>query len=278
MRPIHLWLASLAVLLGCAPSRTGGEDAGPGDAGRADAGGEDAGSAPRDAGEEPGTLSLGASAVAQRVYSTSPSTGSHTTAPVETRAGSLILVGVARGVWESAPSAPTDFYGNAYTTVEGPHPYAAFPDARTGLFAASDARGGAGHMWSAAWGDVGGTGDEVTLSAVEVRGARGIESASWIEREGAPSLTSEPVTTSGPALLLAWWWGTGRVLPEGSLHVAVPEGGFELVPGATGLRSLGTNGYIQVAVASRTVDAAGSYQVTWTGDGEGAQLYLVAVR
>ena len=85
------------------------------------------------------------------------------------------------------------------------------------------------------------------------------------------------MTTTGPATLVAWWWGSGGVRPVGDLHVAVPGDGFAIVPGATGLRSLSANGYVQVAVAAREVTGAGTYSVSWTGE-EGAQLYLVAVR
>ncbi|MGZ6069453.1 MAG: hypothetical protein ACXWVM_44060 [Polyangiales bacterium] len=138
--------------------------------------------------------------------------------------------------------------------------------------------GGAGHTFSMTWGSIGTSGDEVTISAVEVLGAKSIEDSSWVERTSGTSLTSASVTTTGPAILVAWWWGSGTVRPVGDKHVAVPGGGFTIVPGATALTSISTNGYVQVAVASRVVSTAGTYSITWTTDGEGAQLYLVALR
>ncbi|MES1265880.1 MAG: hypothetical protein ABUU24_09570, partial [Variovorax sp.] len=154
----------------------------------------------------------------------------------------------------------------------------AWPDSATGLYDAVAATGGADHTFSMTWGDAGGAGDEVSISAVEVRGAVAIEDESWVERDGDTSITSASVTTSGPAMLVAWWWGSGGVRPPGTMHTAMPGDGFTALPGASGLTSLSSNGYIQVAAAYRSVDTAGTYTVSWTTEGEGAQLYLIALR
>jgi hypothetical protein len=223
-------------------------------------------------------IAIGAAALAQRIYSTGPATGTLTTGPVTTQPGSLLLASAARGTWSASPGAPTDSYGNAFALAGATHSYADWPTSQTGLYGIAAATGGANHTFSLAWGDIGGTGDEISLSVVEVRGATSIESSSWVERAAASSITSASVTTKGPAMLVAWWWGSGGVRPMGALHVAVPGDGFTILPAATGLESLSSNGYIQVAVAYRAVAAAGTYSVTWTTDSEGAQLYLVAVR
>ena len=127
------------------------------------------------------------------------------------------------------------------------------------------------------WGNVG-SGDEVTLSAVEVIGGGAVEDASWVERATASSITSGSVHVSGKAILVAWWWGSGGVRAVGSRHVAVPGDGFQVIPAATGLTSISGSGYVQVASAWRLVTTPGDYTVTWTTDSEGAQLYLVAVQ
>jgi hypothetical protein len=220
--------------------------------------------------------SIGAAAVKQRVYSTAPPKGTLTTSPVTTTAGSTLLASLARGTWSAAPDAPTDNHGNAFTLLGATHAYTAYPESRTGLFDALSAKGGAGHTFSMTWGDIGSTGDEVTISVVEVRGASKIVDSSWVERPKAATITSGTVTTTGPAILVAWWWGAGGVLPVGSKHVAAPGSGFTLIPDATALTSISTNGYVQVAAAYRVVSAAGMYTVTWTTS-EAAQLYLVAL-
>jgi hypothetical protein len=231
-----------------------------------------------DGGAAPSPLTLGASALAQRIHALGPATGTLASSAVSTRAGSVLVVGLARGTWSAAPGAPSDSFGNTYAPLGGTHTYGTWPSSATTLYGSLDAMGGDGHVFSMAWGDIGGAGDEVTLAAVEVRGGTAIEDTSWVERSAATTLSSLPVHTTGPALLVAYWFGTGTVRPAGSAHVATPGSGFTIVAGATGLVSLSTNGYIQVAVATRAVDGAGDYTVTWTTDDEGAQLYLVAVQ
>jgi len=221
---------------------------------------------------------LGAAAVRQRIYRAPPATGTLTTDPVTTRAGSVLLACLARGSWALAPEAPTDNHGNVFSPLGELHSYADWPTSATRLYRAIDPSTGPNHTFSMTWGDIGGTGDEVTISVVEVLGAKTIEATSWIERSRGRLVESAPVTTSGPAVLVAWWWGSGKVRRAGSKHVAAPGDGFTIVPEATALTSLGTDGYVQVAVAYRVVQAAGTYQVTWKTDDEGAQLYLVALR
>jgi hypothetical protein len=255
-------------------SDAGTSDAGTSDAGTSDAGTPDAGAS--DAGA--GAAFIGATVSVQRVYAQGPPTGTLTTAPVTTRSGSTLLVSVARGTWSAAPDVPTDSFGNTFSLVGTVHPYSAWPTSAAALSVHPAASGGPAHTFSMSWGDIGGTGDEVSLSAVEVVGASTVEASSWVERSAANTLTSGVVHVNGPAVLVAWWWGSGGVLPVGAAHVAVPGNGFTLLPGATRLQSISSNGYVQVACATKTVSAAGDYSVTWTTNAEGAQLFLVALR
>lgn len=223
-------------------------------------------------------ITIGAQAVEQRPYASGPSTGVLTTDAVATENGSVLLLSLARGNWAGAPDAPTDSPGNAYSLVDSTHDYGAWPGSATGTYVAANAAGDAQHTFSMTWGDAGGSGDEVTISAIEVRGATAIVDSSWVEQSAASSITSASVTTTGPAMLVAWWWGSGGVRPPGTAHVAVPGDGFTLAAEASALTSISSSGYVQVAVAYRAVDSAGNYSISWTTDDEGAQLYLIALQ
>lgn len=212
----------------------------------------------------------------QRFYSTQPATGTLSTLPVTTQNGSVFAASIARGVWNTAPDAPADNMGNTYAVLDMTHPYSGYPGARTGTYVATPGNGGPNHVFSMTWGDIGGTGDEATVSVVEVRGAAQVAAFSWVEQPAGNTVTSAPVVTTGPALLLAWWWGSG---PVNQQHTAVPGDGFTLVPQATELGDNSPNGYIQVAVAAKEVTSAGSYTITWSSQiAEGAQLYLLALQ
>ena len=93
----------------------------------------------------------------------------------------------------------------------------------------------------------------------------------WNEVVTGP-LTSRTVRTTGPATLIAFWWGDGFER-DGPGYTAVPNNGFTVTDSVLMSGSL-----IQCAVAVRTVSAAGTYDVTWTATPvQGAQLWLVAV-
>ncbi len=222
-------------------------------------------------------LGIGASSIAQRTYGQPPATGTLSTDAATTQtSGSVLLISLARGDWSLAPSGPTDNHSNTFKPLGSTHTYIDWPSSAASLYHTPGATGGSNHIFSMLWGDNAG-GDEVSLSAIEVTNATAIEDSSWVERSAANTISSASVHANGPAMLVAWWWGSGGVLPKGSAHKAVPGKGFTLIPNATGLVSLG-NGYIQVAAAYRVVNAAGDYAITWDTDNEGSQLYLVAVR
>jgi hypothetical protein len=84
------------------------------------------------------------------------------------------------------------------------------------------------------------------------------------------AVTSNRVTTTGPATLVAFWWGDA---PEPGDKTAVPNNGFMVVDSI-----LKQGALIQCAVAVKNVPGAGTYDVTWEATPvQGAQLWLVAV-
>ncbi len=229
---------------------------------------------------KPKPLEIGASAIAQRIIAQPPTTGTLDTNAVTTqKSGSVLLVSLARGDWASAPNPPSDNHNNTFDLLGSTHTYIDWTNSATGLYHANNAIGGVNHIFSMLWNN----NDEVTVSAVEVTGATTIEDSSWVERHAANTISSVKVHTNGAAMLVAWWWGSGGTRAVGDKHKAVPGEGFTLIPGATGLVSLSTSGYIQVAAAYKMVNTAGDYTITWDTNiaglgSEGAQLYLVALR
>ncbi len=88
--------------------------------------------------------------------------------------------------------------------------------------------------------------------------------------QSGETLTSGNVTTTGPAMLVAFWWGDGGIREM----TAVPNNGFVVIESF--LHLPGSSG-VQAAVAVRQVDTAGTYSVTWTGQpDQGAILWLLA--
>ena len=116
--------------------------------------------------------------------------------------------------------------------------------------------------------------DEITVAVVEILNGGMIEDHSWIYADIAlASQTSAPVSTNGPATLVAFWWGDANA----NNQTAVPRAGsgFTLLDSLLGDPS---GQFVQCAVAVKNV-SAGQHTVTWdaTPD-QGAQLHLVAVR
>lgn len=185
--------------------------------------------------------------------------------------GSTILVCVGRGLGSALPNSqhalPTDNAGNAPYVQQGTaHAYTLWTNAGTALYAFSGATGRPLHRISVP--NSPDATDEVTLAVVEVRNGRRIQ-AKWVERLAPDPLTSDTITTTGPATLVAFWWGDGGV----TVHTAVPGNGFTPVDSL-----LISAQIVQCAVAVRDVATAGTYSVTWTATPvQGAQLWIVAV-
>ena len=83
--------------------------------------------------------------------------------------------------------------------------------------------------------------------------------------------TSASVTTTGPATLVAGWFGDDASAVRSN---AVPNNGFSVIGKVDGAVET-----VQMFIATRDVSAAGTYNVSWTTTPrQGAQLYLVAVQ
>jgi hypothetical protein len=189
------------------------------------------------------------------------------TPAMSTQTGSTIVVATARGD-KATIVPPTDNKGNAsYFRVGDVEPYSCCPRAGTAVYAMNAAQGGGGHVVSTQIDDY----DEITLAAVEVVNGRRIQDFKWNEILAPNATRTLAVTTTGPATLIAVWWGDG---PEPDQKIATPDSGFTVI------ESIGDPGaLIQCFVAVREVGAAGSYDVTWTSTPvQGAQMWLIAVQ
>lgn len=195
-----------------------------------------------------------------------------TRAPLSTAAlatritGSTLLACAGRGV-VSTHARPTDNKGNAYLQAGSTHTYTLWPRSGTALYVSEQAAGGAGHIVTAA---KSAPADETTLSVVEVINGGQLGEVKWSEILAGRPQTSESVTTTGPALLVAWWWGNANVKFD---KTALPDNGFKVIDAI-----LLEGALVQCAVAVRQVSGAGTWQVTWTATPtQGAQLWIVAV-
>jgi hypothetical protein len=220
-------------------------------------------------GHTPGSPGLGAHSLSYHRYRISTNPPSISTAPMSTvPAGSTIIVGVGRGDF-GAHALPTDNKGNApYRQLGEAHTYANWPKSGTALYAFPSAGGGDGHAVTVATPPE----DEVTIAAVEVREGSRVQAFEWNEVLAGRPIRSRSVTTTGPATLVAFWWGDGGFIRHDK--TAVPNNGFAVVDSVLSAGEL-----VQCAVAVKNVSAAGTYDVTWTATPrQGAQLWLVAVQ
>jgi hypothetical protein len=183
--------------------------------------------------------------------------------------GSTILACVGRGTFaDFSSSLPTDSKNNTpYIQQDTAHAYNRWPNSGTALYAFPSAVGGNGHAVQTA----NPSKDEITLAVVEVINGGVIQDVKWIEKLSLPH-TSQSVTTTGPATLVAFWWGDDD---GGSGNVtATPDQGFTVIDS-----QLVSQQAVECVVATKNVSAAGSYNVTWTDTpAQGAQLWLVAVQ
>jgi hypothetical protein len=229
----------------------------------------------------PTVFDIGGATVSQHLNNTGPATGTLTTKAISTTTGSLFLSSIARGVWANAPSAPTDNQANAYSILGTTHGYSGFPGSQSAVYHKVTGTGSAAHTFSMAWGAAGGGpgagGDEVTIAAIEVRGATSVNATTFVERAAAATLSGLPTATTGPGVLVSFCWGTGSV---GSLHDFRPGSGWTRIDSATAAGDPSPSGYIQVAVAYRVVTVATTDTVTWSNaaTSEGAQIYTIALQ
>lgn len=118
--------------------------------------------------------------------------------------------------------------------------------------------------------------EEITIVGVEVKNGGVVSQATPIETASGATATSNTVTTQGPAVLIALHGGDTGV--SGSRN-AVPNAA-SIADGWSKIESyeLTDAAHVQVAIAVRTVPAAGTYSITWDHTpNERAILLLVAV-
>jgi hypothetical protein len=197
------------------------------------------------------------------------------TPPMNTRVrGSTMLLGVGRGYFPAfaQDGSPTDNFGNSYTQIGESHRYGLWRDSGTALYACQEMTGGTEQVISTSRTFL----DEVTMSAIEVIGGMAIVDTQWNEvlLDSQRPISSLPVTTTGPAMLIAYWWGDGIAGPF--TNSATPNNGFQLIDVFAGSTN---TAYVQCCVAAKRVSKAGTYDVTWTSTPpQGAQLWLVAIQ
>jgi len=217
----------------------------------------------------PGNPGLGAHAVNHsRLGAPNPHPMPLTTPAMATQTGSMLVVGVGRGK-QTLFALPTDSLGNApYQQMGTVHPYTHWMDSGTALYTFPSAAGGADFKVSASTDNE----DEITMFALEVVEASSVQYV-WSEvvQPAQPvQVTSRAVTTTGPAMLIAFWWGDAASNVDQS---AVPDSDFTVIDSVLDGGSL-----VQGVVAVKRVTAPGTYNVTWTATPlQGAQLWLIAV-
>lgn len=188
--------------------------------------------------------------------------------PVDTAASGSSFVAFNAGAVVNG-STPTDNKGNAWTPLGRPvvyHGYGGAYDVKA--YTALDGHGGAGHSVSIV--KDGAPASELTLLFVEILHATRLQDVAQTYADAGPLATSGSVTTTGPAVLLAVWWGDGYFLSQ----TAVPDSGFTVMES---FLDLPPDSAVQTAAAYRVVDAAGTYRVSWHQQPEqGAVLWLMA--
>lgn len=190
------------------------------------------------------------------------------TPAMNTQTGSTMLAFVGKGsVFLLSP--PTDNKGNTpYRQVGAIHEYARWPGEGTTVYAFDSITGGSDHRVSI---DDSNRFDEVTFATVEVRNGGVIQDLKWNEVLNAAAQTSQSVTTTGPATLVAVWFGDDASATPSN---PVPNNGFTRIEGVGNAVET-----VQMFVATKDVATAGTYNVTWnTTPLQGAQLYLLAVQ
>ena len=214
----------------------------------------------------PGQPGLGAHGLAFHRLNANSSTTISSPVMNTAATGSTMIVSIARGN-RFAFELPTDNKANApYQLLGTEHPYTRYADSGTAVYGFPNVAGGSGHVVRAGTS----SDDEITLAAVEVIGGTTIHQIEWNEPLAAP-LKSRSVTTTGPATLVAFWWGDAGV---DSNKTATPNNGFTVVDSV-----LQSGALVQCAVAVKNVAQAGTYDVTWTATpAQGAQLWLIAIQ
>ena len=190
------------------------------------------------------------------------------TPPLDVAAhGSSLLAFVAG--YRTNDAAPTDSAGNQWRLLGAPEAYRGY-DGRFDMraYVAEQARGA--HDLRVSVHKPGEPRGELTLVAVEARDAARLVGIARSYPQAALRQVSDSVTTTGPALLVALWWGDAKGLE----HRVLPGSGFRVIEDFT---RLPPNSAVQAVVAVREVDHAGTWRASWYAwPRQGAVLWLLA--
>jgi hypothetical protein len=189
------------------------------------------------------------------------------TQAVDTLSSGSVLLAFNAG-YASNFMLPTDNKSNSWSALGAPVVYNGYGGAfDVKAYIVANANGGNGHQLRIV--KNGNASGEMTVPFVEIRNARMVDVAQNYPASGT-LVTSASVQTTGPAILVAFWWGDGG----GLNHTAMPSAGFSILDS---FLSLPPNSAVQCAVATRTVASAGSYSVSWTqSPAQGTVLWLFA--
>jgi len=218
------------------------------------------------AGGDAGAVGLGAHTLLGHEDGNSPALA--TTAPIATAASGSALIAFSAG-YASNDQAPTDSYANSWVQLGNPVVYRGY----NGVFdvkayRAMAASGGSAHSVTIVKNGV--PAGEITVPFIEIRDAGVLQAVAQNYPPAGNMLTSGDVTTTGPATLVAFWWGDAG----GLHHSAVPDNGFTIIENFV---DLPPNSAVQCVVAWKQVAAAGTYHVSWaTTPAQGAPLWLFA--
>lgn len=183
----------------------------------------------------------------------------------------LVVIGVGRGIASATQSPVDSASGVAATQLESSHRYTKYPESGTALYSIPVRSGALPRQMVTHLPP----GDEVTVAAVHVV-RKHVQAIAWTEAYpgkvfGRNLVRSLKVRTTGPATLVAFWWGDAGVRGE---KTAVPGQGFHVLDSV-----LFEGALVQCAVAVKEVDTAGEYDVSWTATPrQAAQLWLMAVQ
>jgi len=190
------------------------------------------------------------------------------TTPITTAASGSALVVFSAG-YATNDHAPTDNYANTWQRLGDPVVYRGYDGVfDVKAYLAMDAGGGSAHRVTIEKNGV--PAGEITVPFIEIRDAGVLQALAQNYPPAGSTLTSGNVTTTGPATLVAFWWGDAG----GLHHSAVPGDGFTIIENFV---DLPPNSAVQCVVASKQVAAAGTYHVSWaTSPAQGAPLWLFA--
>lgn len=190
------------------------------------------------------------------------------TPPINTQASGSTLIAFSAG-YTSNNQGPTDNKGNTWAMLGVPVVYRGYNgEFNVKAYIVNSASGGNGHIVSIVKNAV--PSGEITVPFIEIRQAPALHAVAQNYPNSASVVTSASVSTTGPATLLAFWWGDAT----GLQHSAIPNNGFSIIENFV---NLPPNSAVQCVVAARQVTTAGTYNVSWTQNpAEGAVLWLMA--